>query len=242
MATSVPTTALLTAMLLGAAGIGCNSVTGAGDLSICSVNCDNGDDGDGDTSGSGSGGGSGATGSGSSTTGGTTQCVWPESGFGTQVGSFVRQNLNWQGYRAGEDVVSDMSVEEYFDCDGSRGINALLFVTSAVWCGNCQAEAQQISGKADDWAAKGIVPVTLMIEKIDSSPADPDTALQWRDSYKLSSDVAADPSFSFAHNGTIGLPLQIIVDPRTMEIVDSVEGYSGQHVSLEALAAQNAAQ
>lgn len=234
--------ALAAAAALAVGSVGCNTVTGAGDLNICGVNCD---DDEGDSSGSGNGTGSaGGDGSGSTATTGGTQCVWPEGNFGTAVGSNVRQNLSWQGYRPGEDAVSDISIEEFFDCDGSKGINALLFITSATWCGNCQAEAQQVSAKtAGSWTDVGIQVVTLMIENVEGAPATTDTALEWRDSFGLTnSPVAADPGFSFAHNGTIGLPLQIIVDPRTMTIVDTVEGFSGEHSSLEALASQNAAQ
>lgn len=232
----------IVAAALGVGLMGCNSVTGAGDLNVCGVNCDDGDS-SGDTTGSGAGEGGNGTGTGSSSSG-TTQCVWPEGNFGTAVGSSVRENLTWQGYRPGEDAISDISIGEFFDCDGSKGINALLFITSATWCGNCQAEAQQVSAKtAGSWTDLGIQVVTLMIENIEGAPTTTDTALEWRDSFNLvNSPVTADPSFSFAHNGTIGLPLQIIVDPRTMTIVDSVEGYSGEHSSLESLASQNAAQ
>jgi hypothetical protein len=234
--------ALAAAFAVGS--VGCNSVTGAGDLNICGVNCDD-DEGDSSGSGNGTGSAGGSDGSGTtSATTGTTQCVWPEGNFGTAIGSNVRQNLSWQGYRPGEDVISDISIEEFYDCDGSKGINALLVVTSATWCGNCQAEAQQMSSKtAGSWTDVGIQAITLMIENVEGAPATAETALEWRDSFGLThSPVVADPAFSFAHNGTIGLPLQIIVDPRTMTIVDSIEGYSGQHTSLESLASQNAAQ
>ena len=86
----------------------------------------------------------------------------------------------------------------------------------------------------------GIRVLTLMVQDQSSAPASVATAQEWKDYFQLdSSAVAADPNFSFATSGSVGLPLEIIVDPRTMQIVDRQEGYSGVHTALEQLAQQN---
>ena len=53
-------------------------------------------------------------------------------------------------------------------------------------------------------------------------------------------DIAIDPRFSFATFGENGLPTQLVVDPRTMQIVYRQEGYSPMYPDLENLANRNA--
>ena len=73
------------------------------------------------------------------------------------------------------------------------------------------------------------------------SPATLTTATSWRNNFDLQAyATVADPNFTFAGFGSVGLPLQIIVDPRTMQIVDRIEGFSGDYAEAIQLANQNA--
>jgi hypothetical protein len=174
------------------------------------------------------------------------KCVYPTENIGVTVGKTVRDQLVWQGYINGENEPTEVAMSEYLDCSGVKSVNALLVVQSATWCGNCESEAQDIHqhmADAEDWPAKGIVPITLMIEDLDQSPARESTALNWRNKFRLNNSVvAADPNISFMDPSasSLGLPLVIIIDPRTMEVVHTQEGYSGDHSLLESLAAKNA--
>jgi hypothetical protein len=167
-------------------------------------------------------------------------CIYPDSGFGVQVGNVVQGDLSWQGYAESSSQTTTISIQDYYDCDGSKGINALLIVSSATWCGACQEEATDLPSHAASFKQKGIRILTLMVENASAQPATLSTATQWRDNFGLDAyATCADPGFDFAGNGSVGLPLQIIVDPRTMKIVDRQDGYAG-YSTLTQLADKNA--
>lgn len=210
----------------------------------------------------GSGGGAGSTGepgvtTTSTTTGSTTSttsgspvepedpvnpgsCVYPSSGYGVYEGQVVPGNLAWQGYPDGSSASGTVSIKDYFDCDGSKGIHALLIVNSATWCGACQQEANDLPSHAAVFAQKGIRVLTLMVQNASGQPATLSTATSWRNNFDLQAyATAADPNFSFAGSGNVGLPLQILVDPRTMKIVDRTEGFAG-YSTVTQLADKNA--
>ncbi len=167
-------------------------------------------------------------------------CQYPDGGYGINEGSVVNGNLAWQGYSEGASQLGSVSIQDYFDCDGSKGINALLIDSSAVWCGVCQEEAADLPSQQASFQAKGIRVLTLMIQDNSGNPATTGTATSWRNNFGLDAySVCADPNFSFGGNGSVGLPLQIIVDPRTMKIVGREEGF-GDYSTVLQLAQKNA--
>ena len=168
-------------------------------------------------------------------------CQYPSGPYGITMGDVLSPSLSWQGYAAGSSNVTTIKASDYYDCDGSKGINALVLDESATWCGACQQEAMdlpaQISGQ---WGPDGVQFVTLMIEDANSQPATTQTALDWRNQFSLTSiAVVADPNFTFAMNGTNGLPTNILVDPRTMKIVALTQGYGGADPAVDQLAKMN---
>ena len=46
------------------------------------------------------------------------------------VGQVVPPSHSWQGYAENATQASTISIQDYFDCDGSKGINALMIETS----------------------------------------------------------------------------------------------------------------
>jgi thiol-disulfide isomerase/thioredoxin len=142
-------------------------------------------------------------------------------------------------------VTGKMSLHDFFDPDGSRGITALLIITSAEWCGACQAEAQTLEGKIKStWGAEGVLVMELMLEDTTmnrqvamvTAAAD-----RWRAKFSLTDmAVGIDPGFTYAHSGTNGLPLNVLVDPRTMTMVARQDGSGGTIESqIATLVAQN---
>lgn len=165
-------------------------------------------------------------------------CNYPQGGFGIQIGSVVAGNLTWQGY-SDSGQSGTVSIQDYFDCDGTRGINAILIDNSAVWCGACQEEASDLPTHQSEFKSAGIRVITLIVEDNAGNPATMSTASSWRNNFGLTMyATVADPDFHFAGQGSVGLPLQIIVDPRTMKIVDREEGF-GDYTALTQLAAKN---
>ncbi len=147
--------ATVAAALFGLAA--CNSISGAGDIVLnpelgaddatstgsgsSSATGENVTAGptSGTTVGAGSTGteGAGAAGSTSmaaSTTGagaaGPEPCEYPPGPYGVGMNETVPPTLSWQGYAPGAASPSTITIEQLYDCDGSRGIHALYFDTS----------------------------------------------------------------------------------------------------------------
>jgi hypothetical protein len=59
-----------------------------------------------------------------------SNCMYPSGPYGVKEGDTVPSTLTWQGYRPGDSSPSTISIEEFFDCDGTKGINALMVETS----------------------------------------------------------------------------------------------------------------
>ncbi len=168
-------------------------------------------------------------------------CPYPSGPYGIGQGKIVSPDLTWDGYVKGSSAITTLTARDIFDCDGKKGINAILMDESATWCGPCQQEAADLPTAMQTWSAQGVMIVTLMVENIQHKPADTSTALQWRNQFKLSAlaNVMADPSFSFAPMGPVGLPTNLLVDPRTMKIISVIEGYGGMDPAVSKLAIKN---
>ncbi|MBK9001698.1 MAG: hypothetical protein IPM35_38745 [Myxococcales bacterium] len=187
-----------------------------------------------------SGGATASGGAGGGPTGGTN-CVYPSGPYGVSVGKVVDPKLSWQGYVKGSATPTTISISDYFDCDGTRGVNALFLSQAALWCGACQTEASALNGHmSGGWTQKGIEVLVLVIEDKLGNPAQLKHAESWKNTFKAQGwSVAADPAFSFQGPGSNGLPLGIIVDPRTMKIVDKSSGYDPYNTTLVQLATKN---
>jgi hypothetical protein len=232
------------AVVLGAlfaAGMACSS-SKSGHKSMGAPTDDGGSAEAGDDAGVGDDGASGDGDDGGAEAG--SNCTYPKGPYGKAMGMVVSPNLTWQGYLPGATAVSTLKSTDLYDCDGTKNINAILFDEAALWCGPCQMEASanaplvKTGGK---WLTEGVAWVSLVIQDLNMAPATIANANTWRIEFKLQgSYVFADPGFDFGHSGQNGLPTNILVDPRTMKIVNIVEGYGGpDDQSIDQLAAQN---
>ena len=153
---------------------------------------------------------------------------YPQGPYGTGEGKIVNPGLTWQGYLPNQTSASTITPNDLFDCDGSKGIDAIVFDVAAEWCAACQSQASNEPQLFSKYDALGIRVVTLVVQDASSAPATIATAQSWKQQYGLT-DVAvcADPSFSFAPIGqsSVDLPVTIVVDPRTMKIMKVSQGY-----------------
>ncbi len=128
----------------------CNMISGADDIRFSDDDDDGSSSSSSSSSASGVGGatasgaqqtstgvGGGATASSSSTSASTsgagagpTNCDYPAGPYSVAQGGTVPPSLSWQGYRPGENTPSTISIQDLFDCDGSRGIDAIIIDTS----------------------------------------------------------------------------------------------------------------
>ncbi len=79
-----------------------------------------------------------------------------------------------------------------------------------------------------------------MVEDALKKPATRTTADQWIAKYKCEYDLVLDPKYTIAPGGTIGMPYNVIIDPRTMIIEKIIPG-DGEMVdtAVEALITRN---
>jgi hypothetical protein len=146
--TPAKTVWLFTAIAATAPVAACNMVSGADEIGIRADDDDGGDTNTGATGstatagvgGAATGGAAttvaatGAGGAGSSTnTGagaGPTVCEYPAGPYGVDSGQILPPTLSWSGFAPGSSAASTFTAEDLFDCDGSRGIHAVVVDTS----------------------------------------------------------------------------------------------------------------
>jgi hypothetical protein len=138
----------------------------------------------------------------------------------------VDPTLSWQGYVDDGTTSTTVAVTDYYDCDGSKGIDAVLLDESAQWCSDCaQEEATIAPDVTSTWKNQGIAVLTLLAQDTNEDPASLGTALSWRNEYSLTtSAVCADPKWTTKLWGGAtgegnGFPTNVVIDPRTMKIV-----------------------
>ncbi len=143
------------------------------------------------------------------------------------VGDILDAKMSWTGYPAGSTTLGEVALGSYLD-PAAKKYKALLLVEVRASCGACQSEAQFISDNRDRWAALGIAVVHLVFKWTSAEIATPNDAMKWKTKYDASWAVAADPQFTFAWSGTNYIPLNVLVDPRTLTMVAREEGYSDE--------------
>ena len=159
-------------------------------------------------------------------------CTYPKGPYGTGTGQVLAPNLSWQGYAANDATVSQLMMSDLFDCDGKKGIDAIMIDVSAGWCAACETQAHDEAQLTTQYDSLDIKPITLLIMDAAENAATTATALDWRTTYKLDDvGVYADPNFLLEpqNQQTIGLPITMVVDPRTMKVVSVTEGYGSQY-------------
>jgi len=155
----------------------------------------------------------------------TSNCIYPSGPYGTTVGKVIDPSLTWQGFVPGATTVSTIKITDLYDCDGSKGINAIVLDDGAQWCVACQSVAPSIpdwmSPKGENWTKLGVGYLNLITQNNDYEPATITIAQQWRTMFNLTPIfVVADPNFSFPASG---LPHSMLADPRTMKIVRDMD-------------------
>jgi hypothetical protein len=167
--------------------------------------------------------------------------TYPDGPYGIHVGDTIPPTFTWSGLAPGG-TPQQYASTDFFDPDGTKGINAIVFDSSATWCGACQQEASSLEGIiANNWGPNGVAVITLMVEDGNHTPSsDINVAQAWMTDWHLKNvPVALDPKFGFAVyvNGSLGLPYNVLVDPRTMKVIKSPyePGAGGHDADMDAL-------
>ena len=168
--------------------------------------------------------------------------AWPAGPYGVTIGKTVPESLSWAGYVEGSKSPATLSLKSWYDPDGTKGIEAILVITSQFGCGPCYEEAQTLQGHSQSWKSQGygIKVLQLVVNDSNGDSADISAANEWKAKFGLVDiAVGADPNDEMAPGGSFGTPLQTLIDPRTMKVIDVTEGFSGDFSDVESLADTN---
>lgn len=162
----------------------------------------------------------------------------PEARF--PPGTRLDKDLSWEGYAKGESEPSTIRLSDFHDPDGSRGIHALLITQDAFTCDFSYDATREMHARWPEWQEEGIELLQLVVYDYGDKPATVDTAHAWKDHFKASWGVGADPNFTFHEIGHNPLPIQIVVDPRTLTVVARANANDHRMLTeLEELAEKN---
>jgi hypothetical protein len=153
---------------------------------------------------------------------------YPPGPYGVTKGAVI-SNRKWMGYM---DTDADADKDPFNEpahmislADFYRGnhpdSHLLLMIQSAGWCGPCQEEAAHLPEVSAPWLTKHIRFMTAMWQNPDGSPGSTDYAREWGTMFHQNTPVVADPDdLAGGEFGGDGIPFFILIDTKTMTIVD----------------------
>jgi hypothetical protein len=124
--------------------------------------------------------------------------------------------------------VRTYTMGDFFDCDGSKGINAIVVEESEQGCIPCENEETDMAPLLDkSWTALGVVVIVLMHRDSKGAFATMQTAQLIRTQFHLGSAIVGiDPNWVFAEYPDFwGYPTNVVLDPRTLRVIDKEAGY-----------------
>lgn len=144
--------------------------------------------------------------------------------------SAILDNLVFGGYVSvsADGNVGDNEFTEEFSLQDIRtdGRFRYLFLNVAAdWCQGCKIEAAQLPSLYDTWAPKGGYVMSVLIEDEAGAPATTRNLDRWTTTYAPNYTMVYDPQQNI--NFVLGpesLPMNVIVDLETMEILHRVVG------------------
>ena len=160
---------------------------------------------------------------------------YPSGPYGRERGSII-ENLHFLGWRKAADVAYDpaelevVSLSDFYDPDGSKGLRVLALNSSAVWCVVCRAEYSHIKRSAiyENYRPKGVEILGVLFEDKDYNPARPSDLVVWGgpEMFAVPFPLVIDPGFKTgAYFPSDATPMNMLIDTRTMEILDITMGY-----------------
>lgn len=163
--------------------------------------------------------------------------IYPAGPYGFAVGA-IMENYAFLGWREpaaiGYDVtkLETVRLSEFFAPDGQTKL--LWINSSAVWCGVCRAEMKDIKDRGINASlgAKGLVMIETLFEDNDTNPATPADLKLWGSlpDHSIDYPLLLDPGFKLgAFFSSDATPLNMLVDPKTMRVIQVTMGYSSDY-------------
>ena len=162
---------------------------------------------------------------------------YPAGPYGSAEGATVENFLFTQGWMdpeaAGYDPakLAPIQLSDFYDPDGTKGIEILLINTAAVWCSACKAEhggsgsTKNLNDHFNELSPKGFRILSLLFQDAQSQPPTADHLVAWTTSFETHFPMALDPEFQMGRYASAETaPLNMVVDARTMKILKKYIG------------------
>jgi thiol-disulfide isomerase/thioredoxin len=164
--------------------------------------------------------------------------TYPAGPYGSERGSIIADHsfLGWRDpVRSGFDEtrLEEVRFSDFYGAGARRGATELIVVNaSAVWCPACRSEMAAIAREnlADEYRLRNVVLLCTLFEDVSGAPAKPLDLALWGNGLNFTVDfpLVLDPGLKlgpyFSESVT---PLNLVIDGRTMEILEVFMGYSG---------------
>ncbi len=161
---------------------------------------------------------------------------YPAGPYGTGVGATL-ENFSFLGWRdpvaAAYDVtkLERVRLGEFYNPDGRSNVRLIWINASAVWCSVCRSELKDINqrGIYESFGPRGVQMIETLFEDNDSGPATPLDLKRWGEApaHQIEFPLLLDPGFKLgAFFTSDATPLNMLVDARTMRVIEATMGYS----------------
>lgn len=158
---------------------------------------------------------------------------YPRDGIGTEAGD-VAQNACFLGYRAPDRLALTeanrevVAFSDYYDPTGSKGVSLLLVNTSAIWCSACVNEHRTLPDYQRELGSQGLVILSTLFQDAERNGASLSDVERWISNFDTNFPMVADPDVSLAKYASPELaPLNMLIDPRSMKILQKYVGDQG---------------
>jgi hypothetical protein len=160
---------------------------------------------------------------------------YPAGPYGTGVHATL-ENFGFLGWHDpvaaayDETKLEQVHLADFYNPDGRTDVKLIWINASAVWCSVCQAEMRDIRDNAvhASFGPRGVQMIVTLFEDKNSGPARPLDLHNWGSKgFAIDFPLLLDPGFKLgAFFSSDATPLNMLVDAKTMQVVDATMGYS----------------
>lgn len=162
---------------------------------------------------------------------------YPAGPYGVGVGSTL-EDFAFLGWRDPQAEATDLNaldtvrLSEFYNPDGRTDTKLIWINASAVWCTVCRSEMTQIRDSAvhATFGPKGVQLIVTLFEDNNAGPAAPLDLQRWAQGFSIDYPLLLDPGFKLgAFFTSDATPLNMLVDARSMKVIDARMGYSSDY-------------
>ena len=157
---------------------------------------------------------------------GSDDLAYPTDKWGGKVGQRF-PNLSFEGVAsaATADAPTVINVADYYDPTGAR-IDLLHIVIVAMWCPHCDKQATAMAGLSTWQSEHRVASFELTIDGPNRTGPSMAEVADWAIRHGLATPVARDPQSARIkpYLDISYIPLHLLVNPRTMIILDATSG------------------